>query len=111
MSGFLIGLLMTFLIYALVLLAGFALMILMPASFLGRHAASVLSWLPPFIHGETLRNWAATAAEQLTRKRLAGKRTGETAVLLAAEVEEAAMHAMLPLAGHAELERIIACPE
>lgn len=68
------------------------------ASTLGAHAKAVLTWLPPFMRGEALRNWAATTAERLATERLAGKRTGETAALLAAEVEDGAMHAMLPTA-------------
>ena len=74
-------------------------------------ARAILTWRPPFIRGGALRNWAATTAEQLTQNRLTGKRTSETAVQLATEVEEGAVHAMLPLAQQAELERIVACPE
>ena len=105
------GLLMVFLFYALLLLACFAIVKFLPASFLGEPAKAVLTWLPPFMRGEALRNWAATTAERLAKERLTGKRTGETAARLAAEVEETAMHAMLPTAGPSELERIMACPE
>ena len=111
MTMLLTGLLAVFLFYALFLLACFATVMLLPASFLARHATAVLTWLPPFMRGEALRNWAATTAERLTQKHLAGKRTGETATRLAMEVEDGAMHAMMPLAEPAELERIIACPE
>ena len=105
------GLFWTFLFYALFLGACCAIVLFFPASFLGPPAKAVLAWLPPFMRGEALRNWAATTAEQFAKKRLIGRRTGETAARLAADVEEGAMHAMLPLAGPAELERIIACPE
>lgn len=106
-----VGLLMVFVLYALLLGGCFAIVMLLPASTLGAHAKAVLTWLPPFMRGEALRNWAATTAERLATERLAGKRTGETAARLAAEVEDGAMHAMLPTAGPAELERVIACPE
>jgi Fe-S-cluster containining protein len=102
---------MVFLLYALLLAVCFAIVMLLPASFLGAPAKAVLTWLPPFLRGEALRNWAATTAERLAKERLTGKRTGGTAARLAAEVEEGAMHAMLPTAGPSELERIMACPE
>lgn len=111
MSVLVAGLLMVFLLYALLLAVCFAIVILLPASFLGAPAKAVLTWLPPFLRGEGLRNWAATTAERLARERLKGTRTGETAARLAAEVEAGAMHAMLPTAGPAELERVVACPE
>ncbi|MEO6788452.1 MAG: hypothetical protein ABI318_20195 [Chthoniobacteraceae bacterium] len=111
MSGFLIGLLMTFLIYALLLLCAFALVVFLPASFLGTPAKAVVKWLPPFMGGEALRNWAATMSERAARKRLAGKPTGATAGQLATEIEEIAMHAMLPMAGNPDLERVVACPK
>lgn len=111
MTNLVAGLLMVFLFYALFLGACFALVKFLPASFLGEQARSVLSWLPPFVGGEALRNWAAMTAEQLTEKRLSGKRTAETASQLAAEIEGGAMHAMLPTAEPGERERIVACPE
>jgi hypothetical protein len=111
MSVLVAGLLMVFSLYALLLAACVAIVMLLPTSFLGARAKAVLTWLPPFLRGEALRNWAATTAEQLAKKRLTGKRTGETAARLAAEVAEGAMHAMLPTAGPSELERIMACPE
>jgi hypothetical protein len=111
MSTLVAGLLMVFLLYALLLAACFAIVMLLPASFLNAPAKAVLSWLPPFLRGEALRNWAATTAERLAKERLTGKRTGETAARLAAEVEAGAMQAMLPTAGPLELERIMACPE
>lgn len=111
MSVVMVGLLMVFVLYALLLGGCFAIVMLLPASTLGAHAKAVLTWLPPFMRGEALRNWAATTAERLATERLAEKRTGETAARLAAEVEDGAMHAMLPTAGPAELERVIACPE
>ncbi|MBI3415797.1 MAG: hypothetical protein HY043_10865 [Verrucomicrobia bacterium] len=97
--------------YALLLFLLLAVVVLLPKSFLGEPAKSVLNWLPPFLGGKALRDWAATAAEQLAQKRLAGKRSGETASQLAMEIEEAAMHAMLPLVEPADLKRIVACPE
>lgn len=74
-------------------------------------AKAVLTWPSPFLRGAELRNWAATTVEELTLTRLNGKRTGMRAVQLAAEVEEGAMQAMLPLAQQAERECIVACPE
>jgi Fe-S-cluster containining protein len=105
------GLLATVLFYTLFLLACFAVVMLLPKSFLGKRATAVLTWLPPFMRGEALRDWAAMTAERLTQKRLAGKRNAETATRLATDVEDGAMHAMLPLAEPGDLERIIACPE
>jgi hypothetical protein len=72
---------------------------------------SVLAWRPPFMRGEALRNWAADGAEQLAQSRLSGERTGQAVVQLAADLEEGAARAMLPLARQAELERVVACPE
>jgi Fe-S-cluster containining protein len=105
------GLFAVFVFYSLLMLACFAVVKLLPASFLGERAKAVLSWLPPFVGGDALRAWVAKNAEELTEKRLAGKRHAETADRLAAEIEEGAMHAMLPLAGLGDLERIVACPE
>lgn len=107
----LIGLGLAVLVVALI-----AVVIFFRAAFWGEQdmaeqAKAVLTWRPPFMRGEMLRNWAATTAEQLARSRLTGKRTGETAIRLATEVEEGAVHAMLPLARQAELDRIVACPE
>ena len=59
MSVRMAGLLMVFFLYALLLAACFAIVMLLPASFLGAPAKAVLSWLPPFLRGEALRNWAA----------------------------------------------------
>lgn len=104
------------LIVALLSVSLVAVVIFFRAAFWGeedmaKQAKAVLTWRPPFMCGGALRNWAATTAEKLARNRLTGKRTGEMAVQLATEVEEGAVHAMLPLAGQAELERIVACPE
>jgi Fe-S-cluster containining protein len=111
MSVLVVGLLSVFLFYMLFLLGCFAVVKLLPASFLGEPAKAVLTWLPPFIGGEALRNWAARTAEQATQKRLAGQRNGETAAQLAAEVEDAVMQAMLPLASPEERGRVVACPK
>ncbi len=81
-----------------------------PKSLLGRPAIAVLNWLPPFLGGPALRDWAAATAENITRKRLAGKRTAQTACQLAAELEEGATRAMLPLTEPGDLKRIVACP-
>ena len=70
-----------------------------------------LTWCLPFRRGAALRNWAATMVEQLALNRMTGKRTGDAVVQLATEVEEGAVHAMLPLARQAELERIVECRE
>jgi hypothetical protein len=111
MSALTVGLLLTLLFHALVLAVLLAFVLFLPKSFLGEPARAVLNWLPPFLGGNALRDWAATAAERLARRRLAGRRTGRTAGQLAMEMEEAAMHAMLPLVEDADLERIVACPE
>ena len=111
MSVVTVGVILTLSAYALLLLLFAVVLLFFPKSFLGGPAKAVLNWLPPFMGGRALRDWAATAAEQLARKRLEGKRTGETASRLAIEMEDAAMHAMLPLVEPADLERIVACPE
>lgn len=105
------GLILTFLLYALLLALVVVAVKFLPNTFLGEPAQAVLKWLPPFLGGTALRDWAATVAEGLARQRLAGQRTGETGGRLAVEIEEAAMHAMLPLAAPADLDRIVACPE
>lgn len=111
MSILITGLLMVFLFYAVFLLGCAAVVMFLPSSFLGAPAKAVLTWLPPFLGGDALRTWAATTAEQITRDRLADERSGATAGLLAAELEDAAMHAMLPLSESADRERIVACPK
>jgi hypothetical protein len=111
MSALTVGLILAFLFHALLLLVVVAVVLFFPKSFLSEPAKAVLNWLPPFLGGAALRDWSATAAEQLAQKRLADKRTGETVSRLAMEMEEAAMHAMLPLVEPADLERIVACPE
>lgn len=111
MSVLVAGLLIVFLLYGLLFGACLAVALLIPKSFLGAPAKAVLNWLPPFLRGEALRNWAEATAERLARQRLAQKLTGETAVQLAAEVEAGAMRAMLPAAELSDLERIVACPE
>ena len=105
------GLILTFLLYALLLALVVVAVKFFPKTLLGEPAKTVLKWLPPFLGGTALREWAATSAEQLTQERLAGTRTGDTAGLLAKELEEAAMQAMLPLLEARELDRIVACPE
>ena len=105
------GLILTFLLYALLLALVLVAVKFFSKTLLGEPAKAVLDWLPPFLGGTALRDWAATTAEQLAQKRLAGKRTGDTAGLLAKEMEEAAMHAMLPLLDARDLDRIVACPE
>lgn len=105
------GLILTFLLYALLLALVVVAVKFFPKTLLGEPAKAVLGWLPPFLGGKALRDWAATTAEQFAQKRLAGKRTWDTAGLLAKEMEEAAMHAMLPLLEARDLDRIVACPE
>jgi len=107
----LISLVLVFLVVALLLLSLVVVALLFPASFWGQQAKAVLTWRPPFMRGEALRDWAATTAEQTARNRLTLNRTGETAVQLATELEEGATHAMLPLARQADLSRIVPCPE
>ena len=107
----LVSLIVTLLVVSLV-----TIVIFFRAAFWGEEdsaeqARAVLTWRPPYLRGRALRDWAATTAEKSARIRLTGKRTGVMAVRLATELEEGAMHAMLPLAKHAELERIVACPE
>jgi hypothetical protein len=70
-----------------------------------------LTWRPSFLRGEALRNWAARVAETTAFRRLQGKLTGRTALQLAAEIEQGALHAMLPLARQAEIESVVACPD
>lgn len=111
MSVLAAGLLMAFMLYAFFLAVCIAIVLFLPASFLGTPAKTVLTWLPPFLRGEALRNWAAMTVERLAKQRLASKRNGEMADKLAAEVEAGAMQAMLPTAGSSERDRIIACPE
>jgi len=111
MSPQMVGLLLTLSVCVLLLLLVVVAVLLFPDSALGPPAHAVLKWIPPFLGGKALRDWAATIAEQTARRRLAEKRTGETADRLVAEMEDAAMHAMLPLAEREELERIVPCPD
>jgi hypothetical protein len=111
MHALFIGLLAYVLFYILFWAISSLVVVALPESFLGRKAAGVLAWLPPFIRGETLRQWAATTTEQLAQRRLDGERTGEMAAQLAREVEEGAMRAMLPMSESAELNRVVACPK
>ena len=69
------------------------------------------TWRPPFITGEPLRNWAAVVARRAIVSRLSGQRTGRNMSRLAVELKDEALHAMLPLAGSADHERIVPCPE
>jgi len=111
MSNLMVGLIIAFVVYGLFILTMVAIIRFIPKSFLGESAKAALTWLPPFLRGEALQNWAATIAEQSTQECLADKKAGETGTRLATEVEEIAMHAMLPLADPADLERVVACPE
>lgn len=111
MSTVTVGLILAVLAQVIFLAVCFAIAVLVPESFFGRPARAVLSWVPPFAGGDVLRDWAASTAERLAKERLAGKRTARTAARLAADVEEGAMHAMLPMAGPDEIERVIACPD
>jgi hypothetical protein len=111
MSVLAAGLLMVFLLYALLLGACFGIMMWLPGSILSTPAKTLLNWLPPYLRGKALRNWAAATAEQLAKERLGGKRSACTGVRLAADVEAGAMQAMLPEAEPSDLERIMACPE
>jgi hypothetical protein len=70
-----------------------------------------LRWRPPFLKSRAARDWAAAATEASVRDELAGQATGKSIVNLAREVEEGALHAMLPRASEADLERTVACPE
>ena len=106
-----VGLLVMFLFYALLLLLLALAVRFFPKSFLSVPAKAVLNWVPPFLGGRALRDWAATSAERLTQERLAGERTRETAGRLVMEMDDAAMQAMLPMAEPAERESIVACPE
>ena len=99
-----------FLFYALFVLVLVMAVRFFPKSLLGIPAKAVLNWLPPFLGGNSLRESAASLAERLAQERLAGKRTGETASRLVAEMDDAAMQAMLPTAEPAERDRIVACP-
>lgn len=107
----LIGLLGFVLFYIVFLLACLAVLRLLPRSGLGKQAAAALGWLPPFLRGDALREWAAATAQGIAQQQLSGTRTADTAARLAMEMEAGAMHAMLPLARSADLGRVIACPE
>jgi hypothetical protein len=72
---------------------------------------AVLMWRPSFIRGAALRDWAAAIAQGIAANRLAAPRTAKTAGVLAAELQDLAAHAMLPLARQAERERTVPCPE
>jgi len=111
MSSLTAGLCVFVAFYALLLLLLVAAVRCFPKSFLGVPAKAVLNWLPPFLGGKALRDWAANSAERLTRERLATPCSQETANRLIADLDEAAMQAMLPMAEPAERERIVACPE
>jgi hypothetical protein len=111
MSGLTAGLLTVLAYYGLLLLACVALAKFVPSSLLGKQARRVLPWLPPFVGGQALRNWAAATARQEMEKRLERKRTSETAIQLAGEIEKGAMEAMLPAVEPGERERIVPCPE
>ncbi|MDO8543669.1 MAG: hypothetical protein Q7S40_24780 [Opitutaceae bacterium] len=104
------------LVVALAVVSVLAIAVFLRAAFWGqqdmtKRGNEVVAWRPPFVHGDPLRQWAATTAEELARNRLAAERTAATAVQLARELEERAVDAMLPLARQAELERIVPCPE
>jgi len=105
------GLILTLLFHVLLLLALVTTGLLFPKSFLGPPARTVLDWLPPFLGGQALRDWAAKSAERLAKKHLEQKRNGETASRLVLAADEAAMEAMLPLAEPLDLTRVVACPE
>ena len=111
MSAVTLGLLLAFLFQGLLLALLVGVGLLLPKSVLGEPARAVVNWLPPFLGGAALRDWEARNAEQVAQERLAGQRTGKTAGLLAKEMEEAAMQAMLPLLEGTDLDRIVACPE
>jgi len=111
MSVLVISLAVVFLFYGLLMAVSIGIIWCLPKSFLSEPAKAILTWLPPFVRGDALRDWAATVGEQSVQRHLAGQRTGESAIRLATEVEEIAMQAMVPLAGPAELERVVACPE
>ena len=110
-----LGVLFVMVSIALALIAVLAVVIFVRAAFWGEddmthEAKRVLNWRPPFMRGPALRSWAVSSAEALAQNRLRGKRSADMAVHLAQEVEEGAVHAMLPLASPAELERIVPCP-
>ena len=110
MGDLLFGLASVFAFYALLLLAAFLVLRFLPASFLGERAKAVLAWVPPFLGGEALRDWAAARAEQAVQKQLAGARDAGLATRLATEIEDGAMRAMLPSAERKDRERVVPCP-
>src|SRR5689334_5704101 len=105
------GLVLIFLFYALLLLVLVGVAVLLPASLLGRPAKAVLHWLPPFLGGKALRDWAANTAEQQAQRRLSEPRTAATASQIATELEQAAMEAMIPLGTPPDWNRVVACPD
>lgn len=82
----------------------------LPNSALGKPAKAFVNWMPPFLGGNALREWAADTTEKMVRERLAGERTGEAVSKLATDLEAATDHAMLPSAESADLVRVVACP-
>ena len=58
MSVLTAGLILIFLFHALLLVLVMAVVLFFPKSFLGEPAKAVLNWLPPFLGGKALRDWA-----------------------------------------------------
>jgi Fe-S-cluster containining protein len=74
-----------------------------------REAAS--RWRPPFLRGADLFGWAKETAQRMVGFRLAKEQTAGTPVKLAAEIQEGATRAMLPLAAEADIVRRVPCPD
>lgn len=68
-------------------------------------------WRPPFLRGADLFAWAKETAERMVGIRLAKGQTAGTPVTLAAEIQQGATRAMLPLAAEADIERRVPCPD
>lgn len=105
------GLLLTLLFYGLLLLILLAVVRFLPKTLLSGPAQTALTWLPPFLGGKELRDWAAGVAEEKAREHLSGQPTGKRVCQLAREMEEAAMHAMIPLGDPSDFDRVVPCPK
>src|SRR5262245_24905467 len=68
-------------------------------------------WRPPFLRGADLFGWAKETAARLVSIRLAKKQTAGTPARLAAEIQQGATRAMLPLAAEADIEHRVPCPD
>lgn len=71
----------------------------------------VRSWLPPFLSGEALRNWAFKATVTRVAKRVEEGRDATLPERLAQDIESGASRAMAPHVEAVEHEPQVPCPE